>query len=93
MHVIELDHDCLLTLFFQFLSLLLTLFVLLPTFVYAYVTFMVRSRLCVVRAMILNSGHSFLFKMSFWSKPTHFKEKQSFSLENSSSRSLVIAKR
>ena len=37
--------------------------------------------------------HSFLFKMAFWSKPTHFKEKQSFSLENSSSLGWVIAKR
>ena len=41
-------------------------------------------------------GHSFLFKMAFWSKPTHFKGKQSFKLVNGSSvsgLSVLTAKR
>ena len=84
MHVIDLEHDCLLTgFFFQFLPLLPTLFVR-STFVSAYV--MVDDSF-VVRVMVLNWGIIFYSKskMASWSKPTHFKGKQSFSLENSSS--------
>ena len=38
-------------------------------------------------------GHVFLFTMAYWSKPTHFKEKLSFSSENSWSLGWVITRR
>ena len=55
-HVIKLDHDCLLTFFFQFLSLRLTLFVLFSSSVAAYVMVYVHDsvkwkQLCSTRAL------------------------------------------
>ena len=61
-------------------------------------------RCCVCHGMFMTQcsgsndvqpGHLFLFEKAFWSiaKPPHFKEKQSFSLVNSSYLGWVIAKR
>ena len=93
MHFIELEHDCLLTwFFFQFLSLRITLFVLLSTFtVAAYV--MVCSWLGVVRAMMFNRGILFYSKWPFVQSQRISKKSNLFSLVNSSSLGWVIAKR